>query len=149
MSRIDSEAKIRRGGSIEPNESFSYKMRNGINFRIDHICLLQSRTLAKQLRERQCVQVKFCVRDDEEFPGSETTEQWEIVFFPMFDKNDNEVVHGTVLDYADSAINGNLFVFNRKIVSSSSNHYSNGYLMLQDPVVEYASKCFEDILENL
>lgn len=124
---------------------FEYLMSDGVFFRIDHVTTIYPRTLHRQLSEQKRVEVKFCVRDDEELDGTDSTEQWELVFFPMYRKGE-EIIHDTIVPHDDSVVNGNLVIENGKVVNCSSNYHSLGYEEMQDPVVEFAKKHIECLL---
>jgi hypothetical protein len=130
----------------ETNRPLVLRLSNGCVFRIDKVSIIHHKTLLQQLREQGKVEVKFCVRDDEELPGTATTEQWELVFFPMY-RNGEEIAHGTIVEYADSAVNGNLVIENEEVVSYSSNHHALGYKEVQNPVINYAKEFVEGKLK--
>ena len=132
----------------EVQNPLSIKMKNGFFFRVDNVSLAYHKTLLRQLAQDNRVELKFCTKDDEDTPSAKNIEQWEIVFFPMFLKDKEEVVHGVIVDYEDSAVNGNLVIENGKVTSASSNHCLLGYDEVQNAVVEYAKDYIQEKLDR-
>ncbi len=128
-------------------ESFEFKMEDGNTFRINKVQIVYRKTLKRQIEDGGRVEIKFCLRDDEDAEGTEGVENWEMIVFPMY-RNNREIAHGSMVSHFDSAVNGNLIVENGMVIDSSSNHCLAGYDELQDPVTEFAKSYLDCLLEE-
>lgn len=129
-------------------EPFVIEMENGCFFRIDNASVVFHNAMVWQLSHQNSVEIKFCLKDDEEFPGTDNIEQWELVFFPMYTKNGEEVSHGSIVPYEDSIVNGNIVVENKVVTSFSSNHIDPDYRELQDEITIFAKDFLEIVLRG-
>lgn len=131
----------------ELKEPFVFPMKDGITLRIDRVAIAYRKHFHQQLETQNKVELKFCLRDDEEILGAPNIEQYEIVFFPMYVKG-AEVAHGAVVDYDTSVVNGNMTIQGHEVVDSSSNHCLRGYEEVQNPVVEFAENYIQKKLDR-
>lgn len=124
---------------------FECSLDNNFKFRINRVLFVYKRTLREQLLNDPRVEVKFCLRDDEETDESKEAENWEIIVFPAKRKG-REIPHATMVSHFDSCVNGNITVEKGKVTDMSSNHVLPGYEEIQDKVTEFAKLCVECLM---
>jgi len=128
----------RRSGRCElAEEPLVIKLPNGIIFRIDQIAVLDHMTFARQYMDTGKVSAKFCIAYDDELNNCENIEEWKIILFPWFNKYNEENVHGEIVDYDDSIMNGNIIIERSVVTHSSTNHFDEDYLVIHHKVTEY------------
>lgn len=122
---------------------FSLKLRDGTAFRIDTEGVLYRKYIRHQLKMGEDITLKFCIGPDEEFEShDESIENWTIYIFPMYIDGD-EISHGTVVPYEDSAMNGNIDIQGGRVVSVTSNHNLPEYGEVVNPILEFAQALIE------
>lgn len=130
------------------NSKFEFELKDGIHFKVNRVHLVYRKTILKQLAEQREVKFKFCLRDDYDAQEEDDdTENWEMVIFPMYRK-DEEIQHDTMVRQVDSAVNGNVYVEDGKVYYWASNYCLPEYEEIQDEVVNYAKKYIECFLEE-
>src|SRR5581483_10999449 len=105
-------------------QPFEYPMEEDgetVYFRIGKVKVRYPETIERQLEERDEVEIKYVLRDDDDAIEEDNVENWKMVLFPMYRKG-REILHGDVASYDVSAINGNIVVKNREVTYVSSNH---------------------------
>lgn len=131
-----------------PNH-FECQLENDIRFKINKVLFVYKRTLREQLLCDPKVEIKFCLRDDEETIESSDAENWEMIIFPAYRKG-REIPHGTMVSHFDSCVNGNITVTNGVIISDwSSNHVLPGYEDIQDKITEFAKHCVNCLTKTI
>ncbi|HWA51611.1 MAG TPA: hypothetical protein VG895_00975 [Patescibacteria group bacterium] len=152
---IENEVIIKEDSDGHKRISFQKTDRDGTTLKIDR-CMLSDengydKTLIRQLERNSYVQVKFCVQIDEEsdIDPDESIEKWEVVFFPMFDRHGDEVRHGSVVDFEDSIINGNLIVENGFVTDMSSNHLDPEYATFQIPILYFSKVWLQNYINEI
>jgi hypothetical protein len=125
-------------------------MEDGVTLRIDTAVIEDEyrEELASQIGMGGDVEMKFVIPDDQEINGDENTEQWELVYFPRFDANDDEINHSTVVDFPDSLENGNFNYVDGKVYTPTSNWVDPDYLKYQKQIAQFAAEAFEEIIQG-
>jgi hypothetical protein len=124
-------------------KAFEYTLKDGSTFRIDTEGILYRKYIRQKLMQGDDLKLKFCIGPDEEYDSNEDSiEHWTIYFFPMY-VDDDEISHGSVVEYEDSAVNGNIDIESGRVVSVSSNHNQQGYEELVNPILAFAQELIE------
>lgn len=141
-----SEFKLIPKSNHENFDPLVIKREDESIFRIDTVSVYYHDVLSRQFRKQSVIKLKFCLIPDEELETTDS-EHWELVLFPMYDADREEINHATISE--DSIVNGNLTIKDGEVVSLSSNYYEIGYREVQDPVTNFAAELVGKILENL
>ncbi len=109
-------------------------MEDGCIFRIDNLTVVYPSVITNSLKRRRDIELKFCVRDDDEFKNIGDIEHWELVLFPKFDKDGVEIAHGAIVSYDDSVVNRNLTVEDCVVTERSTNQ---GMMSTKKFIIQY------------
>ncbi len=143
----DSELRHMSSHCHEAKKPFVYQMTNGCVFRIDSISVDEHAVLKRRFRDQYSFEVKFVTIDDPEIEGTEFIDQYQLKFFPMYDRHDDEITHESMSEDG-SVLNGNLTITDGKIEKCSTNYVDLDYREIQMPVLKFAEEYLERILES-
>ena len=132
-----------------PPTPFVYRFKNGVEFRIDNIGVIDHKWLVEQNLEGE-IQIKFCITEDEDYQDSdvEDVEHFKVILFPWYTKTGEENVHGEIIPYEDSILNGNITIEKGKVTDLTTNHNDRDYRILENQLLEYVSDYILDHLND-
>lgn len=116
------------------------RAHDGSKFYLSGVRVVMPKTIRNKLREGFC-EMKFCCElEDDSSLYKGVDECWKLVLFPMYDRNDDEVIHGTIVPYEESAINGNFLICGNDAAGETSNHSSHRVYDKFQPLLPIVAK---------